>query len=140
MPTTIKATGLFPSAPDFTKRAASLIEFAPSPELWSDGMGKQRFMLLPAGKKVNNSDRKRWEFPVGTIFIKTFFDDSGMAGAAKPIETRFIRRVKDGGAATDYDYYVYGWAGAASTPPRRPPPARSTGARTRAPRRRGRAR
>jgi hypothetical protein len=109
MPKTIKETGLFPSAPDFSKRDPSLHEFAPSPELWSDGMGKQRFLLLPAGMKINNSDRKRWEFPAGTVFIKTFFDDSGMAGASKPIETRFIRRVKEDGVAADYDYAVYKW-------------------------------
>jgi hypothetical protein len=63
MPKTIKETGLFPSAPDFSKRDPSLHEFAPSPELWSDGMGKQRFLLLPAGMKINNTDPKRWEFP-----------------------------------------------------------------------------
>ena len=115
MPKTIKETGFFPSAPDFSKRDPSLLEFAPSPELWSDGMGKQRFLVLPPdGKKINNSDRKRWEFPAGTIFIKTFFDDSGMGGAAKPIETRFIRRVKDEGVPDDYDYAVYRWNAAAT--------------------------
>src|SRR5688572_24697424 len=47
MPMTIKATGLFPSAPDFSKRDARLMEFVPDPPLWSDGMEKQRFLLLP---------------------------------------------------------------------------------------------
>ena len=111
MPKTLKASGLFPSAPDFSvgKRAKSLIEFKPSPELWSDGMGKQRFLLLPAGKKVDNSDRARWAFPIGTVFIKTFFDDMG--GKTRPIETRFIRRIGDilAGDPTEYDYYVYKW-------------------------------
>ena len=109
MPKSIKATGLFASAPDLTKQPKSALEFAPNPELWSDGMTKQRFLLLPAGTKIDNSDRKRWDFPVGTVFVKTFFDDTGAAGAPKPIETRFIRRIKSDGAVTDYDYYVYNW-------------------------------
>jgi hypothetical protein len=109
MPPTIKATGLFASAPDLTKNPASAIPFAPSPELWSNGLGKQRFLILPAGQKVDNTDRARWEFPVGTIFVKTFLDDSGTGNTPKPIETRFIRRVKADGDENDYDYYVYNW-------------------------------
>lgn len=110
MPMSIKGTGLFPSLPDFSKHANSLIEFRPSPELWSDGMGKQRFILLPQGKKIDNAERERWNFPVGTIFVKTFFDDAA-AGKARPIETRFIRRIGDltMGAFSEYDYHVYQW-------------------------------
>jgi hypothetical protein len=109
MPMTIKETGLFPSAPDFTKHAASMRKFTPFPPLWSDGMEKERFLLLPAGKKIDNTDPKSWVFPVGTILVKTFFDDSGAAGAPRPIETRFIRRVGEATAFTEYDYYLYQW-------------------------------
>jgi hypothetical protein len=109
MPTTIKATGLFPSAPDFTKHPASMRGFTPFPPLWSDGMEKERFMLLPYGTKIDNSNPKQWVFPVGTIFIKTFFDDSGAGGKKRAIETRFIRRIGDENAFTEYDYYLYKW-------------------------------
>jgi hypothetical protein len=110
MPKTIKETGVFPMAPDLTKHDPAMREFAPSPELWSDGMTKLRFLLLPAGMKIDNTDGEgMWKFPVGTIFIKTFFDDSGAMGAPRAIETRFIRRVKAEGVATDYEYYVYQW-------------------------------
>lgn len=111
MPASIRGTGIFPALPDFSQRPRSLVEFKPSPELWSDGMGKQRFVLLPAGKKVDNTERTRWEFPVGTVFVKTFFDDTGAGGAYRPIETRFIRRVGDllNGDFTEYDYHVYQW-------------------------------
>lgn len=71
-------------------------------------MGKQRFILIPKGKKIDNS-AKDWIFPVGTIFIKTFFDDSGPGGKPRPIETRLIRRVGDTGAFTEYDFYLYQW-------------------------------
>ena len=111
MPKSIKGTGLFPNLPDFSQHAKSLVEFKPSPELWSDGMGKQRFILLPPGKRIDNTERIRWEFPVGTVFVKTFFDDSGAMGKPRPIETRFIRRIGDllMGAFTEYDYHVYQW-------------------------------
>lgn len=109
MPATLKETGLFPAAPDFSKHAASLLEYVPDPPLWSDGMEKQRFVLLPPGKKVDNSDPAKWVFPVGTIFIKTFFDDSGPGGTSRPIETRFIRRAGDETSLIEYDYYLYRW-------------------------------
>ena len=105
LPLSIKGTGLFPAAPDFTQHAASMLEYAPDPPLWSDGMEKQRFLLLPVGKKIDNTDRKRWVFPDGTLFVKTFFDDSGPQGAPRPIETRLIRLVK----ASNYEFFIYQW-------------------------------
>ncbi len=101
----IKETGLFPSAPDFSKHSARMVEFVPDPPLWSDGMEKQRFLLLPSGQKVDNSDRAKWKFPMGTMMVKTFFDDSGAGGTPRPIETRFIRSGKD----IPFEYYVYQW-------------------------------
>ena len=105
MPMSIKDTGLFPMAPDLSKHSDRLIEYVPDPPLWSDGMEKQRFLLLPVGKKVDNTDRMKWEFPAGTIFIKHFFDDGGAGGKQRAIETRFIRT----GAGAPYDFYVYKW-------------------------------
>jgi hypothetical protein len=109
MPRTIKETGLFPAAPDFTQRSSRLRHYAPDPALWSDGMEKERFLLLPAGKKIDATNPRSWVFPVGTIFIKTFFDDSGPGGKPRAIETRFIRRVGTETDFTEYDYYLYQW-------------------------------
>jgi hypothetical protein len=107
LPKTIKETGLFPSAPDLSKRPASLREYAPDPALWSDGLDKQRFLLLPAGTKIDNTDGKRWDFPVGTVLVKTFFDQGGTGH--RPIETRLIRRIAGPDAFEQYDYNVYQW-------------------------------
>jgi hypothetical protein len=104
MPKTLKETGLFPGAPDLNKRSPSLYEYVPDPPLWSDGMEKQRLLLLPKGKQIDNTDRKKWAFPDGTIFIKTFFDDGGTGGKARAIETRFIRQNNG-----SYQFYVYKW-------------------------------
>lgn len=68
-------------------------------------MEKQRFILLPPGAKIDNSNRTKWAFPEGTIFVKTFFDDTGPAGAPRPIETRLIRTAK----VNPYEFFVYRW-------------------------------
>jgi hypothetical protein len=107
LPKTIKETGLFPSAPDFSKRAASLREYVPDPPLWSDGLDKQRFLLLPQGTRIDNTDGKRWDFPVGTVFIKTFFDEGGTGH--RPVETRIIRRIAGPDAFEQYQYADYQW-------------------------------
>jgi hypothetical protein len=110
MPKTLKETGLFPAAPDFSMHDARMRSFVPNPPLWSDGMEKERFMLLPVGKKIDNTNPKVWVFPVGTIFIKTFFDDRPLAGAKlRPIETRIIRRVGNADDLVEYDYFLYKW-------------------------------
>jgi hypothetical protein len=108
LPKTIKETGLFPSAPDFSKRPASLHEYSPDPALWSDGLEKQRFLLLPAGKKIDNKNPQRWDFPAGTVLVKTFFDEGGTGH--RPVETRLIRRISaDPDAFEQYDFNVYRW-------------------------------
>ncbi|HEX2873893.1 MAG TPA: hypothetical protein VHP33_21710 [Polyangiaceae bacterium] len=109
MPKTLAATGVFPAAPDFSQHSPRLLGFTPFPALWSDGLEKQRFLLLPSGKQIDNQNPKAWVFPVGTLLFKTFFDDSGVAGAARPIETRVIRRVGTESDFTEYDYYLYQW-------------------------------
>ena len=109
IPKTIKETGFFPKAPDFAQHSARMRKFVPDPPLWSDGMEKERFLLLPVGKKIDNTDPKKWAFPVGTILIKTFFDDTGPGGKPRPIETRLIRRVGAEGDLIEYDFYLYKW-------------------------------
>jgi len=104
MPKSIKDTGIFPSLPDFSKHSARMLEYVPDPPLYSDGMEKQRFLLLPKGQKINNTNRKVWMFPTGTVFIKTFFDDAP-GGKLRPIETRFIRT----GGVFEYEFFVYQW-------------------------------
>jgi hypothetical protein len=109
MPKTIKETGLFPAAPDFSKHSPRMRKFTPDPPLWSDGLEKERFLLLPGDKKIDNTNPKQWAFPIGTVLIKTFFDDGGAGGKTRPIETRFIRRVGSESDFVEYDYYLYQW-------------------------------
>lgn len=105
MPASLKATGLFPALPDWTQHAPGLREYAPDPALWSDGMEKQRFLLLPKGTKIDTTNRKQWVFPEGTLFVKTFFDETGPQASLRPIETRLIRAA----AGSAYEFFVYQW-------------------------------
>ncbi len=105
MPESISGTGLFPAAPDLSQHPAAMLEYVPDPPLWSDGMEKQRFLILPPGTQIDTTNRLQWEFPEGTIFVKTFFDDSGAAGAPRPIETRLIRKTASGA----FEFFVYQW-------------------------------
>jgi len=109
LPATIKKAGFFPSAPDFTHVAAALTLFQPSLELWSNGLGKMRFVLLPQGTKIDNQDRERWAPPVGAIFIKQFFADGPDGASTRPIETRLIRRTSDPDPLSEYEFAVYRW-------------------------------
>jgi hypothetical protein len=107
LPASLRDTGLVPGAAqgDPSRWPARAHPYAPSPDLWSDGLHKERALLLPEGGRVDNSDPKRWSFPVGTLFIKTFLDD-GPRGP-HPVETRLIRRVAS--ELDPYEYAVYQW-------------------------------
>jgi hypothetical protein len=109
MPKSIKETGFFTALPALTPASPRMLKFVPDPPLWSDGMEKERLLVLPFGKKIDNSNRKAWVFPVGTIIIKTFFDDTGAGGKTRAIETRFIRRADEADTIGEYQYFVYQW-------------------------------
>jgi hypothetical protein len=109
-PTSLEETGIFPALPDVSQHNPYAHLFEPNPPLWSDGLAKERLVVLPADGIIDNSDPKKWKFPEGTLMVKTFFDDSGPNKARRPIETRFIRRGMD---PTDpfaqWEFAVYQW-------------------------------
>jgi hypothetical protein len=115
LPRTIKETGLFPAAPNFAVVPSSMRRFRPRWELWSDGLDKDRFVILPrtpdgrGHQKVDTSNREAWVFPVGTVFVKTFFADDRPGGVRRPVETRLIRRTDDPDPYEQYKFDVYRW-------------------------------
>lgn len=60
-----------------------LIAFQPAHPLWTDGLGKVRFVRLPG--PVDARDPRAWQFPVGT----TFWKDFGLGG--RSLETQIGR-------------------------------------------------
>ncbi|HYQ04353.1 MAG TPA: hypothetical protein VER96_37025, partial [Polyangiaceae bacterium] len=97
-PTNLVCTGLY--ADIASKQLALGVEaYAPAVALWSDGAEKQRWILLPPGKQIDNSVANEWVFPVGTKVWKEF------KRAGRRIETRMWHK-------TDTDYWVsatYAW-------------------------------
>lgn len=70
---------------------AGAIAFSPDWPLWSNGLEKQRHIVLPPGGRIDITDRYRWVFPDGTRFLKRF-SIRGPAGDLMHVETRIIRR------------------------------------------------
>jgi mono/diheme cytochrome c family protein len=104
---------------DPSKPIAAMIPYDVNSPLWSDGATKQRFILLPAGKKIHvkdcttdpgacsqdggasytPEDEGHWDLPVGTILLKAF------SVGGKRIETRLLMRQTD----TDWLGFSYEW-------------------------------
>jgi hypothetical protein len=110
-PMDLKDVGLFTAFPDITKVDPRAFPFVPRYPLYSNGLDKLRFAVIPEGKKIDTTVRDSWEFPVGTLMFKTFtFKDPARAGADKPVETRLIRRVSDTGPVEQqWEFRVWEW-------------------------------
>ena len=67
--------------------------------LWSDGAAKDRFVVVPKGKKITARADGDLVFPVGTIAVKTF------AVFGKRIETRLLVQHE----LEDWVGYSYAW-------------------------------
>jgi uncharacterized repeat protein (TIGR03806 family) len=89
---------VMPDAP--TEPAPGLIPYDVIAPLWSDGAEKKRWMALPDGKRIAIEPDGDFDFPIGTVLVKSFYHDG------VPIETRLFMRHTDGGWAG----YSYEWA------------------------------
>lgn len=84
---------------DAKKPSTGLIPYGVNSALWSDGAQKERFLALPEGQHITVGSDGDFEFPNGTVLVKTF----SLGG--KRIETRLFMRHDDGGWAG----YTYEW-------------------------------
>jgi len=99
-PPLLSETGLFKDDAR-TEPIDRVVRYEPTLPLWSNGSDKERWLLLPEGKRIDNSERGAWDFPPGTLFFKTFAYDGG---EPERVETRVIRRTDNG-----YEYQAYKW-------------------------------
>jgi hypothetical protein len=103
-PKALVCTGLY--ADIATKQInPGIAAYAPAVPLWSDGATKQRWIYLPRGSKIDNSNPNEWVFPVGTKVWKEFSRDGTR------VETRLWQKV-------DATYWVdaaYAWSADEST-------------------------
>jgi len=101
IPRRLRETFLFTDVPSLTP-AANLVPYDVSSPLWSDGASKQRWIRLPAGKKVGVEADGSLKLPVGTVFVKQFDLPTGFTvqGRTRHLETR----VMVVGSDTTYGY------------------------------------
>lgn len=69
--------------------AGDVSEYQPGLEFWSDGLDKRRWIRLPPGTRIDNSDPGGWTFPIGTAFWKEF------SYQGRLIETRHMLKVTE---------------------------------------------
>lgn len=104
-PARLSDTGLFASTVDLTP-APGVLPYGVNVPLFADGAEKERFVALPKKGGVKFSEHGRWEFPVGTVFIKHFYLNGGGGAASerRRIETRLLVHHQWG-----WDGYTYKW-------------------------------
>jgi uncharacterized repeat protein (TIGR03806 family) len=100
---TLSATGCFERSSS-RRPAPGVIPFDVSSPLWSDGLHKRRFLVLPGVSTFGFREHGAWDVPDDTLLIKEFLLDfeEGNPASRRPIETRFLR--KERGAWQGYSY------------------------------------
>jgi uncharacterized repeat protein (TIGR03806 family) len=81
--------------------------------LFSDYATKFRFLYMPKGVTINYTDTGAWDFPVGTVLVKTFAyraDSRDPSSALRLLETRLLWREPDG-----WSVHTYVWDDAQKT-------------------------
>ncbi|HEY2902093.1 MAG TPA: hypothetical protein VGL59_16040 [Polyangia bacterium] len=97
-PSSLVCTGLY--ADIVAKVLAPDVEaYSPAVPLWSDGAEKQRWIRLPAGSVIDNTDPNEWRFPIGTQLWKEFSRGGGR------VETRMWQKL----SATYWVNAAYAW-------------------------------
>ncbi len=109
-PQKLSQTGLFADTARNIPEPA-LIPYDVNAPLWSDGAAKERFIALPAGESIGYTANRGWEFPNGTVLVKTFSlqTEAGNPAALRRLETRLM--VKQ---ANNWDGFTYIWNDAQS--------------------------
>src|SRR5262249_22720252 len=98
-PAKLSETGLFASVKDHRPQPA-LIPYSVNAPLWSDGADKERFLALPGTSQIEFTTWRGWNFPDGTVLVKTFTLDT--PAGRRRIETRLLTRQEGQWAGYSY--------------------------------------
>ncbi|MEM9192138.1 MAG: PQQ-dependent sugar dehydrogenase [Myxococcota bacterium] len=91
LPMLLSETGCFSDTANHVP-AAGVIPYGLNVPFWSDGLNKDRFIALPEGETATMGADGSLEFPVGTLFLKTFYVQEAGAPARRRLETRIMAR------------------------------------------------
>lgn len=104
-PERLSSYGLFQGNGWSQTPAPGVVPYDVNTPLFSDYAHKLRFVRLPEGKSAQYSDSAPFEFPVGTILIKTFaypVDERDPTSGMNLIETRLIIHQAEGWKGLTY--------------------------------------
>ena len=102
-PNKLSAWRLFIGDPAALKPNAGVIPYDLNTPLFSDYATKYRFVWMPPGTSATYNDTEAFDFPVGTIFSKTFaFPDADQGGKQRIIETRLLVKGQSGWVTLPY--------------------------------------
>jgi uncharacterized repeat protein (TIGR03806 family) len=93
-PRKLSETGLFLSVAGHVPHPG-LIPYSVNSPLWSDGSHKERFIaLVGADARIDASPNRGWNFPNGTVLVKSFALETrpGDSASRRWIETRLMSR------------------------------------------------
>jgi glucose/arabinose dehydrogenase/mono/diheme cytochrome c family protein len=113
-PRKLSESGLFASVRDH-RMADGVVPYDVNSPLWSDGTHKARFFALPtaagtdgqpASTPIDVTNSRGWNFPDGTVLVKSFAIDAteGDAATRRWIETRFMVRQQGEWAGYSYEW------------------------------------
>lgn len=94
----LSSWALFTDGPAQTP-AADVVPFEVISPLYADEALKLRFLRVPDGLTIGYDPVARWEFPIGTVLVKTFAypEDARVAGGPRRLlETRLLVHDADG--------------------------------------------
>lgn len=102
-PRTLSASGLFESVKDHRLKPGAL-PYSVNAPFWSDGLVKDRYLVLPPGGAVGFRRDGGFDFRDGTLVVKSFAveDREGDPATRRWVETRFL--TKQGGEWYGYSY------------------------------------
>lgn len=105
-PLLLSQTGLFSDLATL-QPAPGLIPYDVNMPLWSSGLSKQRWVMIPTdgvpnslAEQITYSENHAWQFPVGTVFVKHFARPDNQA----PLETRVLVHGNDGWGGVTYKW------------------------------------
>ena len=102
-PAKLSAWRLFTGEPAALQPNAGVVPYDLNTPLFSDYATKYRFVWMPPGTWATYNGGEVFEFPVGTIFAKTFaYPGAGHGGKQRIIETRLLVRAKSGWVGLPY--------------------------------------
>jgi hypothetical protein len=78
-------------------------KYEPKYILWTDGAKKRRFIYIPKGTKIDNTNPNSWKFPRGTVIWKEFIKDGLM------VETRVLRKTGSQNNIMAWKWATYVW-------------------------------